>query len=118
MFIFLGFELLCLRNVCKAHFKTTEYEPCAHHTVAYEWLLIYAVTIPEGIAIKKNISQNPRSTNGGKNMDSKPLVTTKETGIRFINRSVCIGTRPDSESAEIVWQVPPKPKPRSGMSID
>ena len=105
-------------NVCKAHFEVTEYEPYAHHIVAYQRLLIYAVTIPEGVAIEEDVSQDPRPTHGGKDMDSKAGATAKETCIRFINRGVCIGTRPDSESAEIVWQVPPKPKPRSGMSID
>jgi formate dehydrogenase maturation protein FdhE len=103
MFIFLGFELLCLINVCKAHFEATEYEPCAHHAVAYEWLLIYTVTIPEGIAIKEDVSQNPRPTHGGKNMDSKPLVTTKETGIRFIKCSVCIGRFHPNRSPAPAW---------------
>ena len=117
MFIFLGFELLCLINVCKAHLEATEYEPYAYHIVANKRLLIYAVTIPEGIAIEENVSQNPRPTHSRKSMNSKPVARTKETGIRSIKRSVCIGTRPDSKSAEVVRQVPPKPKPRSGMGI-
>ena len=88
--MFLALELLSLINVGEADFQTTECEAYAHHIVTYKRLLVHTVTIPEGVAIEEDISQDPRPTHGGKNMDSKPLVTAKKTGVRLINRSVCI----------------------------
>ena len=84
MFIFLGFEFFCLMNVCKAHFETTEYEPRAHHIVTYEWLLIYAVAVPEGIAIKKNISQDSMPIHSDEKMNSNSMIRGKETRVLFI----------------------------------
>lgn len=71
-------------NVCKAHFEATEYEPCAHHIVAYEWLLIYAVTIPEGIAIKKDVSQDSMPIHSDEKMNSNPMIRGEETRVLFI----------------------------------
>ena len=83
MFIVLGLEFLCSAYIGVGNFKTLDDNAYASNKGSHKRLFIYMVTIPEGIAVKKDISGHCLSIQSGKDMDAKPLIKRKKRGSRL-----------------------------------
>ena len=104
--IVLGLEFFRLIDVGVCNFETVDDESYSSDERDNKVFFVYTVTVPEGVAVKKDILRHGSSVNSEEDMDARASKEAAESRIGAVKRCIAVRAGPYDIGSKIIWKIP------------